>query len=228
MQHDDYIACLDAPAPLPALPPLPAGARWLAPVYIDDVRVVEPPDTRPAATPPADTDLLGDGVVYTGLLLDGYLTELAALDDAKPARQGAQFNDRQVFDIHMRMLDQVKMLADPATSFSERIDILRWIFTEPERDALPFSFARCVELASLSALSEYEYVGKLDLATLRDGIRRCAEPWLRGAFSIYPVWFRAEMVDNPEWVFKQISKDPQWLNKQLRARQNDAQPDLFN
>jgi hypothetical protein len=73
--------------------------------------------------------------------------------------------------LHWRLLQEIRHLADPATPLEEKLDTLRWVFTEREKDGLPFSFVNCLRVVGCSPLSPIPYCGLVDAEEVRDRIR---------------------------------------------------------
>src|SRR5262245_10908354 len=56
------------------------------------------------------------------------------------------WTDDAIVHLHFLLLDECEKLADPETPLEEKLDILRWIYTDPEKDDAPFSFANCLKV----------------------------------------------------------------------------------
>ena len=59
------------------------------------------------------------------------------------------WSEEDVVLLHWFLLKEVQRLADPEAPFAEKIWTLNWVFTDPDKDALPFSFANCVKSREL-------------------------------------------------------------------------------
>ena len=55
-----------------------------------------------------------------------------------------EWSEDDIVLLHWRLLQEIRHLADPATPLEEKLDTLRWVFTEREKDGLPFSFVNCL------------------------------------------------------------------------------------
>ncbi len=139
------------------------------------------------------------------------------------APETVEWSEHDVVLLHWRLLQEVEALADPETPLEAKFDTLRWVFTEREKDPLPFSFVSCLRVVGCSPLSPIAYCGLVDAEEVRDRIRHGVPAWLSATLERYPDWVRAAVTRNPEWVEAQLSRNPQWLNEQVRvvARQGD-------
>lgn len=137
------------------------------------------------------------------------------LDDA----QACEWSEDDVVQLHWRLLLELRDLADPETPLEVKLDTLRWIFTDPEKDAVPFSFANCLRVVGCSPLSPTAYFGAVDVEDVRQWIRGQLKPWLGATLDRYPIWARQLVLDNPQWVATQLERNPQWLNEQVKSRQ---------
>lgn len=152
--------------------------------------------------PPAAPDLLGDSA-----------TSIVEWDEA------------DIVLLHWRLLSEVRSLGDPATPLEEKLDTLRWVFTEPDKDGRPFSFVSCLRVVGCSALSPTAYFGLLDAEDIRDAIAVQVKRWLNATLERYPAWVREAVRANPGWVENCLVKNPQWINEQIK--QYAMQGDLF-
>src|SRR5262245_56418259 len=87
---------------------------------------------------PRVADWLGDPAARQ------YLLEELSEDET------VEWSEEDVVRLHCLLLDDLRALADPATPLEEKFDTLRWIFTDPDKDGLPFSFAACLRVAGCS------------------------------------------------------------------------------
>jgi hypothetical protein len=123
------------------------------------------------------------------------------------------------------LLKQVQRLADPETPFAEKIWTLNWVFTDPEKDALPFSFVSCVKVVSCSPLSPLPFIGDFDVSDLREMLARSARRWIRESVARFPPWVQEALRRNPGPLLAKLERNPQYLNEQIRERQ--LKGDLF-
>ncbi len=136
-----------------------------------------------------------------------------------------EWSEEDVVLLHWLLLKQVQRLADPETPFAEKIWTLNWVFTDPEKDALPFSFASCVKVVSCSPLSPLPFIGDFDVSDLRDLIAHSARRWMRESVERFPPWVQEALRRNPSSLLAQLERNPQYLNEQIRAR--ELHGDLF-
>lgn len=142
------------------------------------------------------------------------------LDDA----QACEWTEDDVVQLHWRLLLELRDLADPETPLEVKLDTLRWVFTDPEKDEVPFSFANCLRVVGCSPLSPTAYFGAVDIDDVRCWILGQLKVWLGETLDRYPCWARRLVLDNPEWVARQLERNPQWLNEQVKSHQGG---DLF-
>jgi len=135
------------------------------------------------------------------------------------------WTEEDVVYLHWRLLKDVSSLSDPDTPLEDKLDTLRWVFTEREKDGRPFSFTSCLRVVGCSPLSPVPYCGLVDPEEIRDRIRAGLRTWMRETLARYPQWVRDAVQRNPEWVEQRLAKNPQWINEQLK--QLSVQSDLF-
>ncbi len=148
---------------------------------------------------------------------------LDALLDSEDAP--VEWSEEDIVFLHWRLLQEVSHLADPATPLEEKFDTLRWVFSEREKDGLPFSFVSCLRVVGCSPLSPIAYCGRVDAEEVRDRIRHGLKTWLDLTLERYPDWVRDAVAHNPEWVEARLAKNPQWINEQIKRMA--VQGDLF-
>lgn len=136
-----------------------------------------------------------------------------------------EWTEQDVVRLHWRLLQEIEALSDPATPLEEKLDTLRWVFTEREKDGQPFSFVNCLRVVGCSPLSPIAYCGRVDAEEVRDRIRHSLKAWLAATLERYPDWVRSVVAGNPEWVEARLARNPQWINEQIK--QMSEQGDLF-
>ena len=144
------------------------------------------------------------------------------LDDDTPI----DFSEEDVVRLHWWLLQKVKLLSNPSTPLAEKFEIIRWVFTDPERDTKPFSFVNCLRVVSCSPLSELPFIGSLDPQEVRDWLRVRLHRWLEATISTYPKWVQEAVMANPNWVAECLAKNPQWLNEEVKR--HSERNDLFS
>lgn len=149
----------------------------------------------------------------------------AALDDVDLQGEPIDWSEKDIVQLHWRLLQEVHHLADPNTPLEEKLDTLRWMFTERDKDALPFSFANCVRVVGCSPLSPIAYCGLVDADEIRAHVRHGLKTWLATTVARYPEWVRQAVAVHPVWVEDQLARNPQWINEQVREA--TTQRDLF-
>ena len=163
----------------------------------------------------------GVSPLHPTALPDGIAEEALPDDEAAVV----EWSEDDIVFLHWRLLQEVRHLADPATPLEEKLDTLRWVFTEREKDAAPFSFVSCLRVVGCSPLSPIAYCGLVDAEEVRDRIRNGLKAWLNATLERYPDWVRSAVAGNPEWVEARLARNPQWINEQLK--QMSVQGDLF-
>ena len=151
-------------------------------------------------------------------------TAAAMLDDPDD-RSPVEWSEEDIVFLHWRLLQEISHLADPTTPLEAKFDTLRWVFSEREKDGMPFSFVSCLRVVGCSPLSPIAYCGRVDAEEVRDRIRHGLKAWLDVSLERYPDWVREAVVHNPAWVEARLAKNPQWINELLKRMA--VQGDLF-
>lgn len=154
---------------------------------------------------------------------DEWPPALRAADDTDELRP--EWSEEEIVFLHWRLLQELSNLADPATPLEDKLETLRWVFTEREKDRLPFSFASCLKVVGCSPLSPIAYCGCVDAEAIRCHINARASAWLKASLQRYPAWVRQAVVANPSWIERRLASNPQWINEQLRHMATEG--DLF-
>lgn len=136
------------------------------------------------------------------------------LDDDAPV----EWSEEDVVFLHWRLLQELNDLSDPGTPLEEKLDTLRWVFTEPDKDGKPFSFANCLQVVGCSPLSPTPYFGSIDVETIRAWIEYHVRDWFEATLSRYPTWVRQAVLQHPAWIASRLAKNPQWLNEEIKKR----------
>jgi len=144
-------------------------------------------------------------------------------EDSGPA---PSWSEEDVVLLHWLLLKQVQRLADSDTPFAEKIWTLNWVFTDADKDALPFSFVNCVKVVSCSPLSPLPFIGDFDVSDLRERIAHSARRWIRESVDRFPPWVQETLRRNPAALLEKLERNPQYLNEQIRLRQ--LKGDLFD
>jgi hypothetical protein len=155
--------------------------------------------------PNASTSSKKAGVISNSAALD-------ALDD----EAADEWSEEDVVFLHWRLLQEIGDLCNPETPLEEKLDTLRWIFTDRDKESRPFSFVSCLKVVGCSPLSPLPYIGRVDAEEIRDTIRYQVKSWLNTTLARYPVWVRDAVIANPGWVESRLAKNPQWINEQIK------------
>ena len=165
-------------------------------------------------------------LVATSRLRPAAIPDRAALDALLDDEESpVEWSEEDIVFLHWRLLQEVSQLADPATPLAEKFDTLRWVFSEREKDGMPFSFVSCLRVVGCSPLSPIAYCGRVDAEEVRDRIRHGLKAWLDVSLERYPDWVCDAVVHNPAWVEARLAKNPQWINEQIKRMA--VQGDLF-
>jgi hypothetical protein len=105
----------------------------------------------------------------------------------------------------------VEKLADPETPLDEVLDCLRWIFSEPGKDAAPFSFVRTLKL--------YQ---RLHARFVREAIQAGLARYLEARLTRYPPWVAGAFWSDPDCFAEELERNPQWVNETLRRHSRDG------
>lgn len=125
------------------------------------------------------------------------------------------WTQQEVVMLHGILFDTcVEKLDDPETPLDEVIDCLRWIFSEPGKEANAFSFANTLRL--------YQ---RPQAWRVREAIQVGLARYLNGRFTRYPAWVTEAFWSDPDWFAEELERNPQWVNEALRRRSRDG--DLF-
>lgn len=136
-----------------------------------------------------------------------------------------EWTEEDVVLLHWRLLQELADLSDPDTPLDEKIDTLRWVFTDAQRERQPFSFVNCLRVVGLSPLSPVPYLGSIDADAIRGWIRHHVRDWLTATLARYPSWAAEAVLENPCWIGSRLAKNPQWINEQIKK--HTVQGDLF-
>lgn len=135
------------------------------------------------------------------------------------------WSEEDVVLLHWLLLKQVQRIEDPEAPLAEKIWTLNWIFTDPDKDGLPFSFANCVRVVSCSPLSPLPFIGDFDVSDLRERIAHAARRWMRESVDRFPPWVQEALRRSPEALLAKLERNPQYINEQMRDRARHG--DLF-
>jgi hypothetical protein len=139
--------------------------------------------------------------------------------------ENVTWTEQDVVHLHCLLLGEIRVLADPNAPLDDMLDVLRWVFTEPENDDRPFSFASCLRIAGCSLESTFPFFGCVDVEEVRMRIRHSFKKWFEQALARYPQWVRDSIRKNPGQAARRLARNPQCINQQLRSL--NVQNDLF-
>jgi hypothetical protein len=121
----------------------------------------------------------------------------------------------EIVMLHGILFDScVDKLEDPETPLDEVLDCLRWIFSEPGKEAKPFSFARTLKL--------YQ---RPHARFVREAIQAGLARYLTARLTRYPPWVAEAFWSDPDAFAEELERNPQCVNETLRRRSRDG--DLF-
>ena len=141
-------------------------------------------------------------------------------DDAAP-----DWTEADVVQLHWHLLQELRHLPEPDAPIEEKIDTLNWVFTDPQKESRPFSFANCLRVVGCSPLSPTAFFGQIDADEIRAWIHAHVSRWMRSTLERYPPWVRDLLRADPAQCVRNLDRNPQWLNEQVRQR--TARQDFF-
>ena len=125
------------------------------------------------------------------------------------------WTQKEIVMLHGILFDTcVERLHDPETPLDEVIDCLRWIFSEPRREANAFSFSNTLRL--------YQ---RPQAWCVREAIQVGLANYLNERLTRYPAWVAEAFWSDPDRFADELERNPQWVNEALRRRARDG--DLF-
>ena len=125
--------------------------------------------------------------------------------------------------LHMVLLDELSRLSDPATPLEDKLDMLRWVYTDPELEDEPFSFSNCIKLCGRSINPHY---GLMSAEDVRAELGHYIPRWLDESLRRHPEWLQPAVRSNPQWVWARLEQNPQFIKQQ--AGRALKQGDLFS
>jgi hypothetical protein len=135
------------------------------------------------------------------------------LDDG--SEEKIAWTHEEIVMLHGILFDTcVERLNDPETPLDEVIDCLRWIFSEPGKEANAFSFSNTLRL--------YQ---RPQAACVREAIQVGLARYLDERFTRYPAWVGDAFWSDPDRFADELERNPQWVNEALRRQARDG--DLF-
>jgi len=142
--------------------------------------------------------------------------------EAPSSEEPVSWSVDAIVQLHMVLLEQLAGLADPAKPLEEKLELLQWVFTEPELEDKPFSFSNCVKLCGRSYNPHY---GLMSADDVRHELGRLIPRWMKESLALYPEWIQRAVTSNPAWVWARLDGNPQFINR--AARRSISQGDLF-
>ena len=152
-------------------------------------------------------------------------TPQQSLLQASTSDLAPDWTEADLVHLHWRLLEELRHLPEPEAPIEEKIDTLNWVFTDPDKESQPFSFARCVEVVGCSPFSPTAFFGRIDPDAIRDWIRAHVARWMRASLERYPSQIRDLIRADPAQCVRNLDRNPQWLNEQVRNR--TARHDFF-
>lgn len=157
--------------------------------------------------------------------LEGSDGQAGGITPPEEAEHFGEWTEEDVVSLHWMLLRKLQDLGDPACPIADKLELLQWVFTEPELENKPFSFANCVKVVGLSPLSPTAFFGVVDLDQLRTMIAKAAKEWLNQSLDRYPPWVRDSVLSNLDATAECLAKNPQRINQLIK--QNEYQGALF-
>jgi hypothetical protein len=141
-----------------------------------------------------------------------------AVDERSLGPEGEEkigWTHEEVVMLHGILFDTcVEQLGDPETPLDEVIDCLRWIFSEPGKEAKAFSFATTLKL--------YQ---RAHACNVREAIQVGLRRYLSERLARYPAWVAEAFWSDPDRFATELERNSQWINERVRRVAHDG--DLF-
>ncbi len=115
----------------------------------------------------------------------------------------------EVLFLHAMLLDDLERLASQQAPLAEKAELLRWVFTDPDKEDQPFSFKNCLRVCCAYADSFADATrGKLSADSVRELLTEEIRPWLIGTIQKLPDWIQQLVRDAPEEVDELLKRRP--------------------
>jgi len=119
------------------------------------------------------------------------------------------WGEEEVLFLHAMLLDDLERLASQQAPLAEKAELLRWVFTDPDKEDLPFSFKNCLRVCCAYAHTFADPTrGKLSAESVRDALTEEMRPWLMGTIQKLPDWIQQLVRDAPEEVDELLRRRP--------------------
>jgi hypothetical protein len=122
--------------------------------------------------------------------------------------------------MHFLLLKDLECLRYDKTPLGKVIELAAWLASDDETQQLPFSFARCVQVAQLYPglypTDEFEGLQGIDLDAATQMIRNALRPRIQRRLSELPEALRQRVVYQTGEVLARLATNPQWLNEKKR------------
>jgi hypothetical protein len=126
-----------------------------------------------------------------------------------------KWTHEEIVMLHGILFDTcVDQLNDPETPLDEVLDCLRWIFSEPGKEASVFSFSNTLRL--------YQ---RPQAWGVREAIQAGLKRYLGERLARYPAWVAQAFWSDPDRFADELERNPQWINEGVRRFTRDG--DLF-
>ena len=173
---------------------------------------------------PAPTEAEAEDVMLFTDLTEEQARHLRAYVDGPNASEWSQ---EEVLYLHSLLLEDLARLASLEAPLAEKMELLRWVFTDPDKERQPFSFAHCLRVCCGYAESFPDpRAGTLSAASVREALLDEMRPWLEQTLERLPEWAQTAVRAAPAHVAALLERNPQALNELARRRQ--IQADLFS
>lgn len=123
-------------------------------------------------------DMLGLALYYLRRLLDSGVSIESKREILKRiyTSEEPEWTLDEIVGLHFILLDECACLARELSSEQRKQEVLAWVFTDPQHDTMPFSFANCVKLFGRDKVE----VGSL-AARIREDLKPMLKSWLFNA-----------------------------------------------
>lgn len=163
--------------------------------------------------------------LFTASASEPYAPQVRAAE----GEESVAWTDEEVFFLHVRLLRELKHLAEPGYPLADKFELLRWVFTD--KDDEPFSFANCLRLCSGFRFTEHiadASLGQISVHTVREQLRAEIATWWRSMLEVLPQHAAKIIREHPDRSEEMFLRNKQFLNEHLLARRLSRTEDFFD
>jgi len=148
-------------------------------------------------------------VVEERLLFKDLTEEQAAALRAYVDGPAAAWKEEEVLFLHALLLEDLERAASPQATLSEKLELLRWVFTDPDKEDVAFSFRNCLRVCCAAAgTMPSAHRGKLGADSMREALAAEMRPRLAATLSRLDGWIRQLVCEAPAAVGALLERNP--------------------